>query len=94
MKVHVKLKAGDQTLEGTFEGANAEQVVGALQKEAGERAGLLVRLAIRSMSPLGFAREAVRLHNEKTGGTHPLPNSCSEFIQAAVGAGLAEIRES
>ncbi len=94
MKVRVRLRAKDQTLEGTFTGANAEQVVGAIQREAANRAGLLVRMAILALSPLAFAREAVRLHNEQSGARHPLPNSCAEFLQAAIGAGLAEMLET
>ena len=93
MKVRVRLQAKGQTLEGLFSGNNAEQVVAAIQRETAKRAGLLVRVAISALSPLAFAREAVRLHNEHAGSAHPLPNSCAEFLQAAVGAGLAEVVE-
>ncbi|GEM_PF-797750 len=89
MKLHVKFEAGSIKVDEVVSGADADEVVAAMQQRVAREAGFVVGMAVRAMTPLGFAREATRRYNEASGDDLPLPQDCAEFVEAGIRKGFA-----
>ena len=57
MRIRVRYSTPDITLDEVFTGADADAVVSAMQSEAANRANFMVRMLVRSLTPLGFAQQ-------------------------------------
>lgn len=93
MRVRVTYRSDEISIDEELEGPDAEAIVRLAQQRAAARAGFLIRMAIRAMSPLQFACEVVKLHNKKTAAAAPLPASCAEFLETARAAGILTVLE-
>ncbi len=72
---------------------DAAHLLSQFRSEAARRAPFLVRAVISRMSDLGFAGEAVRRDNARSGRTDAAPRSAEEFLDWAVARGYATIAE-
>lgn len=93
MKVEVRIQHPRLKFEGMFTGETADAVVAQMQSAVAARAGLIAGLAIRTLTPLAFARETVRRWAEAEQRDVVLPASCEEFLELGVAEKIARVVE-
>lgn len=94
MKVRVTYRASQMAIDETFEGATADAIVTAMQREVAGRLNFLMRPFVLGMTPTGFAQEVVRRYNEATGKSVASPRNCAEFLTLGEAEGIVTILEA
>ena len=89
MKVRVQIEEINEIVEA----ANATVLLTMFKREAARRAPFLLRPIISGMSDLGFAAEAVKRDNARSGRNDAAPASAQEFLDWAIARGYATILE-
>lgn len=90
----MKIKIDIQDIHETLEASDAASMLHRVKEEATSRAPFLIKMAIRSMSDLGFAAKAVEHHNAKAGTNDVAPASAQAFLDWAVLRGYVTILEA
>jgi hypothetical protein len=94
MRVKVNITQDNMTINETFSGRDAEEVVAAMKSRVARELPFALRLAAGAMSPLMFAQEVVKRYNSNQKKNLSVPNSCAEFLSLASNEGLAIIEEN
>lgn len=94
MKLQIHFQTGDLKINELLEGANADDIVAAMQKRVATDAGFLVGAVVRNMTALQFAREATRRYNAALKDDAPLPNTCAEFVEMSIQKKFATVVEA
>lgn len=90
MKVRIHIEEIDETVEAR----DAAELLSLFKREAARRAPFLVRPLIKGMSDLGFAAEAVKRDNARSGRDDATPKSAKEFLDWAVRRGYATVLDA
>jgi hypothetical protein len=93
MKIHVTTQEEGMKIDSDFEGATADEVVGAMKSKVAKEITLALRPFVNAMSPLAFAQEVTRRYNAKNKTSEPLPKSCAEFIEKGQQMGTITVVE-
>ncbi len=91
MSVRVHISRPRLTVNETFTGRNAEEIVTKLKGRVLPELNFGLRLLVSNFSSLRFAQEIVRRYNEAEKTNLPVPNSCWEFLLRAEEMGYADI---
>jgi hypothetical protein len=94
MKVHVKIDQDNFSVDETFTGANADDLVGQMKARVAKELNFAMRLALNAMSNLAFAQEVVKRLNQAKKLDLPIPKNCDEFLQLAQQQGFAQIESN
>ena len=89
MKIQVNITHANMTINETFNGKTAEEVVGAMKSRVAKELPFALRLAANAMGNLMFAQEVVKRYNDSEKKNLDLPKSCDEFITLAEEQGFA-----
>lgn len=89
----MKIQIDIQNVHEQMEATSAEEILKRFKVEAASRAPFLLRGAIKAMSDLKFAEEAVKHHNRSSGHTDPAPASAQAFLDWSVSRGYVKILE-
>ena len=79
----MKLRIDIENVHEEIEAPTAEVALSKVKAEAAARAPWMLRGAIKAMSDLGFAGEAVKMHNRKNGASDAAPANAQEFLDWA-----------
>jgi hypothetical protein len=90
----MKIQLDIQNIKETVEGDSPDELLKKIKDEASKRAPLLLRGAIKAMSPLKFAGEAVKHHNRTKNTDDPAPESAQQFLDWSVACGYVKIIEN
>lgn len=90
----MKIQIDIQDVHEQLEAGSSEEILKRVKTEAASRAPFLVRGAIKAMSDLKFAEEAVKHHNRSTGHNDPTPATAQAFLDWSVARGYVKILES
>jgi hypothetical protein len=91
MRVSVNVSIEGVSVNETFEGATADEIVGKMKARVARELSFPLRMGLTAMSNTMFAQEVVRRYNAYKKLSLPLPLGCPEFIALAVEQGLASI---
>lgn len=87
MRVRVRLTVDGREIDETLEGSSSEalliEVKSKVQRSMGWKG-----LAVAGMTPIAFARTAVKIYNERNNSGYSLPDSAEEFIKLGVDLGF------
>ena len=90
MKLHIQVAGVDEHVDVR----DAKEALQRLKNEAAKRAPFLLRGVIKGMSDLGFAAEAVKRDNARTGRNDPAPGSAQQFLDWAIERGYVRVEEA
>ena len=91
MRVHVNVSLEAMSVNETFEGATADDIVGKMKARIARELGFAMKMIVNAMGNLVFAQEVVRRYNELKNLSLPLPTSAQEFLSLACEQGLASV---
>jgi hypothetical protein len=91
MRLHVTINQQGLSVDETFTGRDADEVVGSIRSRVARDLPFAMRLVVGSMSNLAFAREVVKRYNDAHKLNLASPTSCQEFITQAQAQGFATI---
>ena len=83
----------DMSNVGFLDSSGLGAVVSVMKAEAANRANFMVRVLVRSLTPLAFAQQVVSRYNEALGRTIPVPRSCAEFLELGKDEGIVTVLE-
>lgn len=89
----MKIAVHVQEIRETVEVQDAAEALRLLKEKAAERAPMLLRGVIRSLSDLNFAGEIVKRANVQEKRNDALPGNAQEFLEWAVKRGYATVLE-
>ena len=92
-ETNMKIQIDIQDVHEQLEAASPEEVLKKVKGEAASRAPFLLRSAIKAMSDLKFAEEAVKHHNRNAGHNDPTPQTAQAFLDWSVARGYVKILE-
>lgn len=90
----MKIQIDIQNVHEQLEADSAEEILKRVKAEAASRAPFLLRGAIKAMSDLKFAEEAVKHHNRTSGHSDPPPATAQSFLDWSVARGYVKILEN
>jgi len=90
MKVRITYTAPQMSVDKTFIGENADDVVRQMQKEVASHVNFLMRPFVMGMSPTAFGQEVVSRYNDATGRSVPKPRSADECLTLGEREGIVE----
>ncbi len=91
MKVHVNVYLEGMSVDESFEGATADELVGKMKARVARELNFPMKMAINAMGNLMFAQEVVRRYNSYKKLSLPQPSTCDEFLTLATEQGLAKM---
>ena len=93
MTARVRMQVNGREIDRTYTGGDCDEIVENMQKDVSSESPWIIRLAIGKMTPLQFAREAVKKYNASNNTSHPTPTSCSHFLELGAIMGIVQISE-
>jgi hypothetical protein len=91
MKLHIHFDFEKTRIDEVIDGKDAESVVAEVKERVAKRAGFLIAVVVRGMTPLAFAQEATRRYAAMTKETIAIPTNCDEFIAMALQRNFATL---
>ena len=91
MTARVRLQINGKEIDRTYNGDSSDDIVTSMQKDVAAESPWIIRVALNRMSPIQFAREAVKKYNASCKTDHRSPNTCDEFLETGVSMGIVFI---
>ena len=91
MNVHVNVSLEGLSVNETFEGSTADEIVGKMKARVARELSFPMKMAVNAMGNLMFVQEVVRRYNDVKKLALPLPKSSDEFLTLAQEQGLATL---
>lgn len=88
MKVRITQKTPQFSVDETFTGNTADDIVRAMKDTVAARVNFMLRPFVTAMTPLQFAQEVVRRYNDATHKSISAPQSCAEFLDQGEREGI------
>ena len=89
MKVRIHIEGIDETVQAE----SAAALLSMFKREAARRAPFFLRPVVNGLSDLGFAAEAVKRDNARSGRNDAVPANAKQFLTWAIERGYATIVE-
>ncbi len=91
MTVKVSVSLEGMSIDESFEGATADEIVGKMKARVARELSFPLKMAVNAMGNVVFTQEVVRRYNETKRLSLPLPATCQEFLTLAIQQGLATV---
>ena len=91
MRVHVNVSLEGISVNESFDGATADEVVGKMKARVARELSFPMKMGLNAMGNVMFAQEVVRRYNSYKKLSLPLPSSSQEFLTLATEQGLATL---
>jgi hypothetical protein len=91
MRVHVNVTIEGVTVNESFDGATADEIVSKMKTRVARELSFPMRMALGAMGNVMFAQEVVRRYSDHKKISLPLPKTCQEFLELARQQGLATL---
>lgn len=93
-KTKMKVRIHIEDIDETTEARDAAALLSLFKREAARRAPFFARPIINGMSNLGFAAEAVKRDNARSGRNDAAPANAQQFLDWAIARGYATVLEA